>query len=118
MSYGRIPGHPVNKFTFLVQFLLSALCDILAKVAIAFIANDWICSCGHQNTEKSIDYAITSHLVILCPLVGLVQRQGESRADIETEKIFIDGLKIGKNFLDLIDNIVYITFGKLLNPLI
>lgn len=54
----------------------------------------------------------------MCPLVGLVQRQGESRADIETKKIFIDGFKIGKDFLDLIDNIVHITLRKLLNPLI
>lgn len=41
--------------------------------------------------------------------------KAERAADIQTEKILIDGLEIGENFLNLIDHIMDIVLGKFLN---
>jgi hypothetical protein len=52
------------------------------------------------------------------PLVRLVEREGEGGADIETEEIFIDGLEISENFLNLVYDVVHIILCELLDPFV
>ena len=52
------------------------------------------------------------------PFVRLVERETEGRPDIQAEEIFVDGLEVSKDLLDLVDHVVYIILRKLLNPLI
>ena len=52
------------------------------------------------------------------PRSGWRYAETESGTNIETEKVLIDSLEIGEDFLDLIYHVVHISFCELLNPLV
>ena len=54
-------------------------------------------------------------MVLLTPIVGGVKAQWQCASDIQTEQILVDGLEVGKDFLDLINDIMNIILSELLN---
>ena len=54
-------------------------------------------------------------MVLLTPIVGCVKAQWQCTSYVQTEQILVDGLEVGKDFLYLINHIMHIILGKLLN---
>ena len=102
----------------MTELCLHFFCDVLAQGAVAFVPDKRVRPGSHEHPKKPIDYPVGSELVLVAPLVRLVQRQAQRRAYIQTEQVFVDGLEVSKDFLDLVDHVVHIIFSKLLNPLV
>ena len=54
-------------------------------------------------------------MILLTPIVGGVKAQRQCASNVQTEQILVDGLEVGKDFLDLINDIMNIIFSELLN---
>ena len=115
MSNWWVSRHSVDKLTLLSQLALCLLGNVLAEGTVSFIANDRVSTSGHKYTKKTINDSISSQLILVGPLIGRVQAQTQRAAYIQTEQILVDGLKVSKDFLNLIDNVMNVIFCKLLN---
>ena len=115
MRYGGVSRHSVNELTLLSQLALRLLCNVLAERAVSLVAHDRIGTSSHKNAKKTIYDAICSQLILMSPLIGWVQAQTKRAAHVQTEQIFVDGLEVSKDFLDLIDNVMNVILCKLLN---
>ena len=54
-------------------------------------------------------------MILLTPIVGGVKAQWQCTSNVQTEQILVDGLEVGKDFLDLINDIMNIILSELLN---
>ena len=54
-------------------------------------------------------------MILLTPIVGRVKAQWQCASNVQTEQILVDGLEVGKDFLDLINDIMNIILSELLN---
>ena len=54
-------------------------------------------------------------MILLTPIVGGVKAQRQCASNVQTEQILVDGLEVGKDFLDLINDIMHIILSELLN---
>ena len=83
-SWG-VPRHSINKLRLLAQFSLYFLCNILAEIAVSFVADDGVGAGGHKNAKQAIDYAVCSQLILVSPLITRMQAKTECAANIQTE---------------------------------
>ena len=85
VSRRRVTRHSIDKLALLAQLLLRLLGDVPAERAVRLVAQYRIGACRHNHTEQAIYDSIRRDLVLLCPLVGRVQAQTQSAANIQTE---------------------------------
>ena len=70
-----VSRHPIDEFTLLVHLRLRLLGYVATQGAVAFIADDRVCSCGHQQAKEAIDNPVCCQMVLLTPIVGCVKAQ-------------------------------------------
>lgn len=115
MGRGRVAGHSVDELTLLAQLALSLLSDVLAQGAVSLVSEDRAGASRHDDAEEPVNYAIGSDLVLLGPLTRRVHAQAQRAAHFQAEQVLVDGLEIGKYFLHLIDHVVHVVLGELLD---
>ena len=118
LSRGRVARHANNEVTLRSDFFLKPFGYIATKWAAALVPDDWIGTRGHKDSEKTIDNTTSIGLVIKRPHVRLVQRQGQSRANVQAEQVLVDGFEVSEDFLHLIHDVVHIALSELLNLII
>ena len=97
---------------------LDFLSNVLAKGAVTVVPEDGVATCCHYDSEEAINNPVCILLVLLGPLLLTELAQSQGGANIEREEVLVDGLEIGKDLLDLVDDIVDIILGESLNPAI
>jgi len=105
----------VYKLGLLGHLRLHFLGDVPAQRAVTFVPDDGVATRRHQNTEEAINDTVGGQLVLESPISWLIETEAERRANIEGEKVFVDGLEVGKDLLDLIDDVADIVLGEKLD---
>ena len=82
MRCSRVSRHSIDELTLLIHLSLNFLGYVATQGAVAFIADDWVRSCRHQQAKQAIDYTVSSQVILLTPIVGGVEAQRQRASNI------------------------------------